>query len=168
MRVLAAMAGGIYFDLASGGGSLFGRAVYCSAPGPEAREHQARRQASESVLGEVFDNVPTSPAFCRNIGIRPSPRAAPPERALAQTALLITGTLDDRTAPGNAEWARRYFTEATAVVVENGGHELLPVEPVQALVVEFLASGRVTTERLTLPAPRFATIEEALRPPRRR
>lgn len=166
-RVLAAMAGGIQRDLAAGGGSMFGRSVYCSSPGPEPREREARRQAPRYLLGEVFDNVPTSVEFCRGIGIRPGPRARPPSGVVAGSALFITGTLDDRTPPGNAERARRWFRTSQAVVVENGGHELLPSEDVQALVIEFLGAGRVGVERLAWPPPRFATVEEAIQPPRR-
>jgi pimeloyl-ACP methyl ester carboxylesterase len=168
LRLLAGMAGGIYRDLAQGGGSMFGRAVYCSAPGPEDRELLARAQARTSVLGELFDNVPTSPEFCRGIGIASGPRARAPSRPVDRPALMITGTLDDRTPPGNAESARRYFTTPTTVVVENGGHELLPSDTVQSLVVEFFRTGRVGVTRLTLPPPRFMSIEEALQPPRRR
>ncbi len=167
-RLLAAMAGGFYRDLAQGGGSLFGRAVYCSAPGPEARIERARQQAARSFLGEVFDNVPTSPAFCRGIGIEPGPAVTAPTRPWDTPALLIAGTLDERTPLGNADDAGRYFAGARTIVAENGVHELLPVDTIQSLVAAFLAGGPVGSGRLTLPPPRFLTIEEALQPPRRR
>lgn len=167
-RVLSVMVAGTYRDLAAGGGSLFGRAVYCSAPGPEAREQEARRQGRAALLGEVFDNVPTSPEFCRAIGITPGARASPPTRVLDRPALFVSGALDDRTPPGNAERAARYFATAHVVTVENGGHELLPVGVVQELIVRFLWAGRVDSTRLTLPPPRFVTVAEALQPPARR
>jgi len=167
-RVLGVMVTGIYRDLAAGGGSLFGRAVYCSAPGPDTRELEARRQGGAALLGDVFDNVPTSPEFCRAIGITPGPRATPPSRVLDRPALFVSGTLDDRTPLGNAERAARYFTTAHVVIVENGGHELLPVGAVQELIARFLWTGRVDTTRLTLPPPRFVTVAEGLQPPARR
>jgi pimeloyl-ACP methyl ester carboxylesterase len=120
------------------------------------------------VLGEVFDNIPTSTEFCRGIGITAGPRATPPSRVLDRPALFITGTLDDRTPPGNAHSARRYFAMASVVTVENGGHELLPVDAVQSLVIEFFSTGRVAQDHLTTSPPRFLTVEEALQPPRRR
>ncbi len=166
-RVLAALAGGIYRDLAGGGGSLFGRAVYCSAPASRERERLARSLAGRAMLGQVFDNIPESSDFCREIGIAPGAYAAPPARPWPGAALFVTGTLDDRTPPANTERARRWFADARVVTVENGGHELLPVDAVQSLVAEFLSTGSVSRTTVTLPPPRFLTIEEALQPPRR-
>jgi pimeloyl-ACP methyl ester carboxylesterase len=167
-RVLAAIADGLHRDLASGGGTLFGRTVYCSAPASEARERLAKRQAVATTVGEVFDNVPQSGDFCQAIGIPPGPRPMPLAKPIPATALLVTGTLDDRTPPGNAERTRRWFTDARVVTVENGGHELLPHEPVQALVAGFFATGRADSATIVLPPWRFMSVTEALQPPRRR
>lgn len=166
-RVLTTFVGGLFRDLAAGGGSMFGRAVYCSAPGRATRLELARRQAAGSRLGDVFDNVPTSPEFCRRIGIEPGASGPPPPRPIRASALFITGTLDDRTPLGNAEETRRYFTTSHLVVVENGGHELLPVDTVQAIVARFFATGTAGTNHIELPTPRYSTIEQALQPPRR-
>jgi hypothetical protein len=54
------------------------------------------------------------------------------------------------------------------VTLENGDHDLLPLDTVQALTVEFFRSGRVGTDRVTVAAPRFPTVAEALRPATRR
>jgi pimeloyl-ACP methyl ester carboxylesterase len=167
-RVLGAMVAGLYRDLAVGGGSLFGRAVYCSAPASAARVDEARRQVGAALLGEVFDNIPTSRAFCRALGIAPGRGAATPSTVLEPPALFVAGTLDDRTPPGNAARAARYFATARVVTVENGGHELLPADLVQDLIVRFLWTGRVDIDWLTLPPPRFMTVAEALQPPRPR
>lgn len=167
-RVLAVLAGGIYRDLAGGGGSLFGRTVYCSAPASAERERLARTLAAHAFLGEVFDNVPESPDFCREIGIAPGTHVTGPARPSAGTALFITGTLDDRTPAPNAENARRWFAGSQVVTVENGGHEVLPADAVQTLVAEFFSTGHVPETPVVLPPPRFLTIEQALQPPRRR
>ncbi|HEX8246119.1 MAG TPA: alpha/beta hydrolase, partial [Longimicrobium sp.] len=167
-RVLAAIAGGMYRDLASGGGSLFGRTVYCSAPASPQRERLARALAARAFFREVFDNVPESPDFCREIGIAPGTHATGPARPSPGAALFITGTLDDRTPAANAEAARRWFARSQSLAVENGGHELLPAEPVQALVAEFFSTGTVAQTPVVLPPPRFLSIAEALQPPRRR
>ena len=68
----------------------------------------------------------------------------------------------------NAERASGYFARARTVLIENGGHELLPDERIQELVAGFFASGRLPAGRLTFEPPRFQTLEEALLPPRRR
>jgi pimeloyl-ACP methyl ester carboxylesterase len=167
-RVLGAIAGATYRDLASGAGSVFGLAMYCGSTAPEIRYREAAADTANSILGEIFDNRATAPDLCRDVGLRPSPAGAMPDARLAGPALFISGLLDDRTIPDNAEHARRYFARSQTVTVENGGHELLPLDPVQALVAEFFASGRVSTERLTAAPPRFSTVAEALLPPRRR
>lgn len=167
-RVLGAIAGATYRDLASGGGSVFGLAMYCASTAPEARYREAAADTAHSILGEVFDNRATAPELCRDIGLRPSPAGTMQAGRLAGPALFISGLLDDRTIPDNAERARRYFARSQSVTVENGGHELLPLDAVQELVTEFFSSGRVSTERLTVAPPRFASVAEALLPPRRR
>ncbi len=167
-RLLASRATAIRRDLASGGGSLFGRAVYCSALASEAREREARRLSAGSVIGGVFDNIPATAEFCRDIGITPGRRAEQPQRPLDRRALFVTGTLDDRSPPPNVERARRYFVKPSVVTVEHGGHELLPVGAVADLVIEFFATTRVARERLTAAPPRFLTVEDALQPAVRR
>jgi pimeloyl-ACP methyl ester carboxylesterase len=165
-RVLAQLVAGIYNDLAAGGGSLFGRALYCSAPAPAARLQRAAAQATGSLTGAVFDNAPSTAEFCRALGITPG---APPARTspLDVSALLITGTLDDRTPVENVAEVETYFRNAQSLIVDNGGHELLPYDTVQAAVLEFFATGAVRTMRLAVPPPNFPTIEQALQPPRR-
>ena len=54
------------------------------------------------------------------------------------------------------------------MTLENGDHDLLPLDTVQALTVEFFRSGRVGTDRVTVAAPRFPTVAEAQRPAPRR
>lgn len=167
-RILSSRATGIYRDLAAGGGSLFGRAVYCSAPASEPRQREALALAANSIVGEVFDNIPATPEFCRDIGITPGRPAEPPEHPVDRPALFITGTLDDRAPVANAERARRYFTKPMVATVEPGGHELLPLDAVADLVVEFFTANRVARERVAIAAPRFLTVEEALKPVVRR
>lgn len=53
------------------------------------------------------------------------------------------------------------------LVVENGGHELLTAGVVRDAVVDFLNGRDVSGRHLRVDPPRFLSIEEALRPPRR-
>jgi TAP-like protein len=48
------------------------------------------------------------------------------------SALLISGTGDPRTPPDRAEATRKGLAASERVVVQNGGHELLPVREMQA------------------------------------
>ena len=53
------------------------------------------------------------------------------------------------------------------LIVEHGGHELLPVREVQDRVVAFL-DGTPDRRPIVLPPPEIRSIEEARRPPRPR
>ncbi len=165
-RLLGMLAGGLLGDLRAGGGPLFGRAAYCSAPPSGCRLAEAARQGASSLLGQPFDNLPVSPDFCRAIGIEPGPEATLPAH-LGGTALLIQGTLDDRTPLGNAEATAPLFREAVILTVRNGGHELLPAADVQEVVAGFLAGSPPAGATLTWPPPRHPGIAEAIAPPRR-
>jgi pimeloyl-ACP methyl ester carboxylesterase len=168
-RVLAGYVGGIYRDLATGGGGLFGRTAYCAAPPSAARLAEAARAVSGATLGPSFDNRVVTPEFCRSIGLEPGTDGQPEgwDGRLGGTALLIQGELDDRTPLGNAEEVARGFGSATVVTVRNGGHELLPSDAVQALVTGFLSTGQTAVRSLDLPAPRFPSVDEAAAPRRR-
>lgn len=157
-RVLAAMIAPLYGDLSAGGGSLFGRAVYCSAPPPPERFARAGTG--------IFDNIPTSPEFCRAIGVPPGEPGRVSSR-LGGTALLIEGTLDDRTPLGNAAQVASLFENAGIVTVVNGGHELVPSPEIQALIVDFFRTGGAAGDTVRWAAPRFMTVEQAVQPPRR-
>jgi pimeloyl-ACP methyl ester carboxylesterase len=165
-RVLALMIEGIYRDLSGGGGSMFGRAVYASAPATEERTALSQQLAGSSIIGTIFDNMVTSTDFSTAIGILPGKPVGVPPR-LGGEALLIEGSLDDRTPSGNASEMARLFSNSATVTVENGGHELLPASDVQQLVSDFFATGHVSQSKLIWPVPRFLNVEQALQPRRR-
>jgi pimeloyl-ACP methyl ester carboxylesterase len=163
-RLLTMLVAGLYGDLAKGGGSLFGRAMYCAAPGSAAREKRAAAETRRSPLGAVFDNIPQQAAFCAASGLRFSRRDPEPLPPIGRPGLVIAGTFDDRTPLPNAAEVARAFSPSATVTVENGGHELLPDDDVQDLVARFFAGEPVRSQVLSHPAPRYATMEEALTP----
>jgi len=77
------------------------------------------------------------------------------------------GQLDDQTPMGNAAVVAGSFSGSVRLVVENGGHELLTASVVRDAVVDFLSGRDVSGRHLRVDPPRFLSIEEALRPPRR-
>lgn len=160
--LLARWAQALYQDLEKGGGSLMARALVCSTASPEAARRQASREAAGTLLGEAFDNRLQDPAFCEAIGIRPP--AAQPAVTSPVPALLVSGTQDPRTPPDRADLTRQTLAGSEHVVVEHGGHELLPVPVVQDLVLAFF-DGRPERPRIALPPPDVRGIEEARRPP---
>lgn len=136
-------------------------AVDCASGWSQARRRRVDREARNSLLRPV--NIQWSPALCAATGARDLGAAyRRPVRSNA-TVLFISGTLDPNTPVTQAVEALRGFPNASHVVFENGGHESLPVEQVQAWIVRMLSGERIASGRVTLPVPRFATIEEALR-----
>ena len=69
-----------------------------------------------------------------------------------------------KTPPDRAEEVRKAFAGSEHAIVQNGGHELLPVREVQDLVLAFL-DGRPERPPIALPAPEVRTIEEARKAP---
>ena len=154
---------GLYQDLEKGAGPLMARVMVCSAASGASAAHQAAREAPGTLLGEALDNEMQRAAFCGAFGIAPPTSQAPVKGRVP--ALLISGSLDPRTPPDRAEVTRRAFPDAEHVIVQNGGHELLPLPEVQDLVVAFL-DGRPDRIAIAIPPPQIRTIEEARRPSR--
>jgi hypothetical protein len=72
--------------------------------------------------------------------------------------LFISGTLDGRTPPENAEEVRRGFPHSYQVLIEGAGHgnDLFVSSPdIQKVMVEFMETGRIIENRITLPLLRF-------------
>lgn len=101
--------------------------------------------------------------------MKPHDPATQPRLFSTVPALFVSGTLDANTPPFQAEEVRWGFPESTHLIVENGGHETLPGEEVQAVVVEFFKGADVRGRAVSFAPPRFLSIEEATaQTPRRR
>jgi pimeloyl-ACP methyl ester carboxylesterase len=73
-------------------------------------------------------------------------------------ALFISGTLDGRTPPQNAQDVRRGFLHSARVLINGAGHgdDLFVSSPqIQQLMVEFMKTGRVDVTSIALPPLRF-------------
>jgi len=165
LTLLGAAAQEWYSNLESGGGTLMARSLVCSTAAPPKLRRSAQQEASSSLLGEPFDNSLQNPGFCRAIGMSDMPSRQLPVRSSVPT-LFISGSLDDRTPPANAEDIRRGFVHSYHLVVPNGRHELLPDAAVQAAVIDFLQRG-TPPGPVILPKPGYSSIEEAKAPARR-
>ena len=154
----------MYQDLEKGAGSLMARVMLCSVASEPAARQRSRLEGPKMLLGEAFDNQMQDDAFCQAFGIAP-PMAQPPVKSRVP-ALLISGTLDPRTPPDRAASTARDLTGSEHVVVQNGGHELLPDTDVQDLVLAFL-DGRPERKPIVQPPWVVRTIPEARQPQRR-
>ena len=168
-RLLAQRAAAIYAGVASGGGSLMGRAAECSTPASDARVAAVAHEAAGSLLGVPYDDGVVIRAFCSSLGMagRPWRDAGPGPRAFRGPALVIVGDLDTQTPMSNAAVVARALPGSATLVVANGKHELLTQSVVQDAVADFFAGHDASGRRLRVDPPRFLSIQEALQPPRR-
>jgi pimeloyl-ACP methyl ester carboxylesterase len=154
----------MYQDLEKGAGSLMARAMLCSVASEPAARRRARLDGPKVLLGEAFDNQMQDDGFCQAVGV--TPPAAQPAVKSRVPALLISGTHDPRTPPDRAAESARDLAGREHVIVQNGGHELLPDPEVQDLVLAFL-DGKPARKPIVQPPWVVRTIEEARQPPRR-
>jgi pimeloyl-ACP methyl ester carboxylesterase len=166
VSILRMWVGGLYMDLVRGGGSLMARAATCSQVPSGARTMAVDVIDGGTIFGPMVDNFTSAPDFCSAIGgdIVPDRSRRP---RLNRPVLLIVGSRDDRTPPANAAMLSAGLRNATTLLVEQGGHELLPEPAVQRAVVAFLRGAALRERRLTVPPPRYLSIDDARQPPRR-
>ena len=156
-----------YNDLAKGAGSLMARAVVCSQRPGSARVNAVDREAQGSMFGPAFDNFALSEEFCAALGMPAEPPTPHLARPLDRPGLIVVGSLDDRTPLSNAVALSREVGNPVILPVEGGGHDLLPTRTVRLTVLDFLVGRPVADRKLRVEVPRFLSIEEARRPPRR-
>ena len=163
---LQRMTQGDWSDLAPGAldlrrgevGSAMALAMDCASGATKDRLRRIGRETRDAanLLADAV-NVPY-PKACRACGDldlgddfrAPFPCDVP--------MLLVSGDLDARTPPSNAEELLGGFPNAVHVLVRNAGHE--PIEVLapeyRELLQAFLRGERVESRTVELPAPRFA------------
>jgi pimeloyl-ACP methyl ester carboxylesterase len=139
--------------------SIMAVAVECASGASAERRARARREAKGSLLGDVA-NVMTSPEISRLVG---NPDLGPEFRSRIWSTvptLFVSGSLD--CAPtSQAEEVRWGFPNSVHLIVENAGHETLPIPAVQSAVVAFFRGEDVSGRAIALPRPRFLSVQEA-------
>lgn len=126
------------------------------ASGASFRRASTIRSEQSALLGEAV-NFPF-PQACATIG--DPDLGAGFRNAVASTipALFISGTIDGRTPPENADRVAAGFAGAKRLVIDGAGHgdDLFSSSPrIVEVVLSFLAGGRVDDETIALPAPSF-------------
>ena len=157
----------VFQDLTNGAGSLMARAITCSQPPNLARTIAVDVADAQTFFGPSLDNFILDLDFCLAVWGGPFKPAAVASTSVNRPTLFIVGSRDDRTPPYNASLLASGFRSAVTLVVEDGGHELLPLPEVQQEVVRFLRTGDLGRSSLRVPRPRYLSIEDARRPPRR-
>ncbi|MCA1643561.1 MAG: alpha/beta hydrolase [Acidobacteria bacterium] len=146
----------LYNDFA--GRSPMANATDCSLGWSDERMARARSETRGALFSNV--NLQWSSGVCESLGFARHGAAQLPRLWSTIPALFISGTLDTNTPPFQAEELRWGFPVSTHLVVENGGHETLPSEEVQSVVVDFFKGQDVGARSVRFDPPRFLSVEE--------
>jgi pimeloyl-ACP methyl ester carboxylesterase len=143
------------------GVTLMGRAMNCAAVSPPDLPAQPEANASASLFGNIA-RIDVEPQICRAVvgDFKLGPEYFAPLYSVVPS-LFLSGTLDSNTPAMKAERMRWGFPLSTQIVVENGFHETLPDDDVQALVVDFFKGQDVAGRRVMFPPPHFLSASEA-------
>ncbi|HEY3383564.1 MAG TPA: alpha/beta fold hydrolase [Vicinamibacterales bacterium] len=147
-------------------GSAMGYQVDCASGTSEERVARIRREAGETLLGDVED-FPI-PDVCDAWMKRDLGPAFRSPIASAVPVLFFTGTLDGRTPPTNAEEIKAGFAHSAHIVVENGTHSgkevMFTLPATKEAVAAFLRGETINSTTAALPAWEFALPKTAAGP----
>lgn len=136
--------------------SAMTNAMDCASGVSDTRWATIQQQESDALLGRGLDFL--LPYVCAAWGI---PDLGEAFRAPVHTdvpTLFISGTLDFRTPPGNAEEVRVGFSQSEHLIIEGAGHDddLFVSSPsILEAIQAFLRDEPLPTKRITLPAITF-------------
>jgi pimeloyl-ACP methyl ester carboxylesterase len=72
--------------------------------------------------------------------------------------LFISGTLDAKTPPSNAEEIKRGFPKGVHLIIDGATHSdplFLSSPKIKDVMLDFMSRGKVSTTRITLPPLKF-------------
>jgi pimeloyl-ACP methyl ester carboxylesterase len=119
-----------------------------------SRARLVERQAKTSLLSDAL-NYPM-PHLGDSLGVPDLGESFRKPVKSSVPTLFLNGTLDGRTYPESAEQIAARFSNATRVIVENGGHNLFEADPAIAdVVVRFLKGETVPETPIRLAPPAF-------------
>ncbi|MFQ5926028.1 MAG: alpha/beta fold hydrolase [Terriglobia bacterium] len=146
------MARAIVFLRQGGGRSMaLPYLVDCAAGASPERMARIQKEANESLLDNALNRLlPEACEFFPHGSLAEEFRERLP--AMEIPVLFISGSLDGRTPPSNAEEVRTSFPRSTLVVIEGASHDTLLASPeLWKLVAEFTRDGdSLIGKRLTI------------------
>lgn len=161
-RVLAKFADAAWNGLNSSSIPLMARAVNCAADRPQSRWDLVTAERAGAPFGSPIDNSFLTKRFCISVGYPKNPVEFPQPVRTPIPTLLITGALDATNPIENAREVARGLTNSTVLEVANVAHEALPVDSVQAVIIEFLRGTDLRNRQLSGVRPHYLTVAEAL------
>ncbi len=140
-------------------GSAMTYMMDCASGLSAERGRQIEREAKTTLLEDVM-NFPL-PDVCTAWG---NPDAGEAFRAPAKGSapvLFISGTLDVRTPPSNAEEVRKGFPNSTHLIIDGAVHSdplFLSSPQIKDVMLEFMKGQRISTTKITLEPLKFVPI----------
>jgi pimeloyl-ACP methyl ester carboxylesterase len=131
----------------------------CASGLTNERRKQIVREAETTLLGDVMDFP--FPDVCDAWG---NPDTGAAFRAPAKSnvpALFISGTLDVRTPPSNAEEVGRGFPKSTHLIIDGAVHSdplFLSSPQIKDVMLEFMKGQRISTTKITLKPLQFVPL----------
>lgn len=136
-------------------------AMDCTSGITAARRARIAEEAARTHLGDAI-NMPF-PEVCAGIQITDAGDEFRGPLVSNIPALLISGTLDGRTRPRQAEELRRTMPNAQHLIIENAGHSdplFLSTPKILDAMKAFLRGEPLRERYLTVPPPRFLPVRK--------
>jgi pimeloyl-ACP methyl ester carboxylesterase len=140
-------------------GSAMAYMMDCASGVSNERRKQIAREARTTLLEDVMDFP--FPDVCTAWG---NPDAGPAFRTAAKSrvpTLFISGTLDVRTPPGNAEEVRKGFPNSVHLIIEGAVHSdplFLSSPQIKDVMLEFMKGQKVSTTGIRLETLKFVSL----------
>lgn len=142
-------------------GSAMSYMMDCASGLSKERRAIITREARTTLLADVMDFP--HPDVCTAWG---SPDAGAAFRSAAKSnvpTLFISGTLDVRTPPSNAEEVRKGFPNSSHLIIDGAVHSdplFLSTPKIKDVMIEFMNGQPLSTTRITLEPMKFAPVNK--------
>jgi len=143
-------------------GSAMAFMMDCASGISAQRRQQVAREAKTALLSDLMDFP--FPDVCDAWG---NPDAGPSFRAPVKAdvpVLFISGTLDVRTPPGNAEEVRRGFKHNEHLIIDGAVHSdplFLSSPKIKDVMLEFMRGQAISTTRIALAPLKFTPVKKS-------
>ncbi len=133
--------------------SIMGLCTDCASGVSPERLLIIKKETDTAIMSNV--NIQWADAVCGKLGIDRLDANYKKRTSCFSPALFITGSLDINTPIFQAEEIRMGFPNSKHVIVENGGHETIPIEQVQKIIADFLNDIQTIPSSISLPKLKF-------------
>ncbi|WP_309670792.1 alpha/beta fold hydrolase [Gemmatimonas sp.] len=135
-------------------GNAMNLLVNCASGASVARQQQIVRERATARLGDVIDFPANS--VCTTLHVPRLPDAFRATSRNPSSILMVSGSLDGRTPPENAEALLSQFPNARHLVIEYQSHSLMGDAAFSPAMMRYLRGQDVRSARVVRPTPSFA------------